>query len=312
MPGSPLITGATGFAGSHLLDLLLTEHPIVHAWSNPRGRAPSHVRPGVRWRRVDLLDREAVEAALRDAAPSDIYHCAGFADVQQAWRSPARALEVNALGTHRVLDAAARIGFGGRILVTGSAAVYAGSNDALTEDDPLAPTGPYAVSKLAQEMTAARSGLSVLLVRPFNHAGPRQDDSYVTAAFARQIADIERGLGEPVLRVGNLDARRDITDVRDVARAYRDLMSRGQAHRPYNVCRGHAYRVGELLDILLSLADVRVEVRTDPARMRPSDTPVVLGSHDRLTSDTGWRPAIPIETTLADILEFWRAAAPAA
>ena len=312
MPGSPLITGATGFAGSHLLDLLLTEHPIVHAWSNPRGRAPSDVRPGVRWQSVDLLDRDAVEAALRDAAPSVIYHCAGFADVQQAWRSPARALEVNAVGTHRVLDAAARIGFGGRILVTGSATVYARSNDALTEDDPLAPTGPYAVSKLAQEMAAARSGLSVVLVRPFNHAGPRQDDAYVTSAFARQIADIERGVGEPVLRVGNLDARRDITDVRDVARAYRDLVSRGQTHRPYNVCRGHAYRVGELLDILLSLADVRVEIRTDPARMRPSDTPVVLGSHDRLTNDTGWQPAIPIETTLADILEFWRTAAPAA
>jgi GDP-4-dehydro-6-deoxy-D-mannose reductase len=308
----PLITGATGFAGSHLLDLLLTSHEVVHAWFNPRGRTPSQTSDRVRWHGVDLLDAGAVEAALADASPSLIYHCAGAADVQAAWRSPARALEVNAVGTYRLLDAASRAGFSGRVLVTGSALVYAPSRDALSEEDPLAPVGPYAVSKLAQEMTAARSSLDVVLVRPFNHAGPRQDDSYVTSGFARQIADIERGVGEPVLRVGNLDARRDITDVRDVVRAYRDLASNGRRQTPYNVCRGQAYRVGDLLQILLSLASVGIEVRTDPARLRPSDNPVVLGSHDRLTRDTGWTPSIAIEQTLADILDYWRTSAPAA
>ena len=190
--------------------------------------------------------------------------------------------------------------------------MYERSTHALTEDDPLAPVGPYAVSKLAQEMATARSGLDVVLTRSFNHAGPRQDDSYVTSAFARQIADIERGTAEPVLRVGNLDARRDVTDVRDVVRAYRALASSGRPHTPYNVCRGQAYRVGDLLEILLSLASVAVDVQTDPARLRPSDNPVVLGSHDRLTRDTGWMPAIAIEQTLADILDYWRASAPAA
>ena len=311
MAGPPLITGATGFAGSHLLDLLLNDHAIVHAWFNPRGRAPSHARDRVRWRGVDLLDASSIQAGLGEAAPSVIYHCAGVADVQAAWRAPARALEVNAVGTHRLLDAAARAGFSGRVLVTGSALVYARSTDALTEDDPLTPIGPYAVSKLAQEMAAARSGLDVVLVRPFNHAGPRQDESYVTSAFARQIADIERGVGEPVLRVGNLDAQRDITDVRDVVRAYRALASSGRPHTPYNVCRGQAYRVGDLLQMLLSLASVGVEVRTDPARLRPSDNPVVLGSHDRLTRDTGWMPSITIEQTLADILDYWRSSAAA-
>jgi GDP-4-dehydro-6-deoxy-D-mannose reductase len=310
--GSPLITGATGFAGGHLLDLLLTDHDLVHAWFNPGGRPPSHASDRVHWQSVDLLDADSVEAALRAASPSVIYHCAGVADVQQAWRAPARALEVNAVGTHRLLDAAGRAGFEGRVLVTGSALVYGRSVNALTEHDPLAPIGPYAVSKLAQEMTAARSDIDVVLVRSFNHAGPRQDDSYVTSAFARQIADIERGVGEPVLRVGNLDARRDITDVRDVARAYRGLVSKGKTQTPYNVCRGTAYRVGDLLQILLSLTNVGVEVREDPARMRPSDNPVVLGSHDRLTRDTGWTPAISIEQTLADILDYWRASAPAA
>ncbi|HTL45735.1 MAG TPA: GDP-mannose 4,6-dehydratase [Vicinamibacterales bacterium] len=312
MAASPLLTGATGFAGSHLLDLLLNDHAVVHAWFNPGGRMPSHASNHVRWQSVDLLDAAAVEAALREASPSVIYHCAGVADVQAAWRAPARALEVNAVGTHRLLDAAARAGFAGRVLVTGSALVYERSTHALTEEDPLAPVGPYALSKLAQEMAAERSGLDVVLTRSFNHAGPRQDDSYVTSAFARQIADIERGTAEPVLRVGNLDARRDVTDVRDVVRAYRALASSGRPHTPYNVCRGQAYRVGDLLDILLSLASVAVDVQTDPARLRPSDNPVVLGSHARLTRDTGWTPSIAIEQTLADILDYWRAPAPAA
>jgi GDP-4-dehydro-6-deoxy-D-mannose reductase len=312
VPAIPLITGATGFAGSHLVDLLLTQHDAVHAWFNPGGRVPASVDPRVRWRAVDLLDRQAALSAFEETSPSVVYHCAGVADVQQSWHAAAHALEVNVLGTHHLLDAAAHAAFHGRILVTGSALVYARSTDALTEHDPIGPVGPYALSKLAQEMIAARSDMDVVLARPFNHAGPRQNDSYATAAFARQIADIERGIGEPVLRVGNLDARRDITDVRDVVRAYRDLAERGVPRTPYNVCRGEAYRVGDLLDILLSFASVGVEVRTDPARMRPSDHPVVLGSHDRLTHDTGWTPAIPIERTLADILDDWRANASAA
>jgi GDP-4-dehydro-6-deoxy-D-mannose reductase len=310
--GIPLITGATGFAGSHLLDLLLTDHDVVHAWFNPGGRTPHGDDPRVRWRGVDLLDRAAVDAAFTETSPSVVYHCGGVADVQQAWHASARALEVNVIGTHRLLDAAARSGFRGRILVTGSALVYARSSEALTEDHPLGPIGPYAVSKLAQEMEAARSAVEVVLARPFNHAGPRQDDGYVTSAFARQIADIERGAGDPILRVGNLDARRDITDVRDVVRAYRDLADRGRSRTPYNVCRGEAYRVGDLLQVLLSLATVSIEVRTDSARLRPSDNPVVLGSHDRLTRDTGWTPAIAIERTLADILDYWRGSAEAA
>ena len=312
MAGTPLITGATGFAGSHLLDLLLTEHEAVHAWAHPGGRAHAHDDPRVRWAPVDLLDRTNVERALAEASPSVIYHCAGIADVRRTWDAPARALEVNALGTHHLLDAARRLGFTGRLLVTGSALVYRASATAIGEDDPLGPSSPYAVSKLAQEMAAARSPLDVLLARPFNHAGPRQEDSFVTSAFARQIAEIEHGRREPVLRVGNLDARRDITDVRDVTRAYCDLVQRGKGHRPYNICSGQAPRIRDLLDILLSLARVRVSVETDSARLRPSDTPVVLGSHARVTRETGWTPRIPIERTLADILDYWRGRSAAA
>jgi GDP-4-dehydro-6-deoxy-D-mannose reductase len=184
--------------------------------------------------------------------------------------------------------------------------VYCMSMEPLTEDSPIGSAGPYSVSKLAQEMTADASPLPVLLVRPFNHAGPRQSPAYATSAFAQQVAEIEAGRREPILHVGNLEARRDITDVRDTVRAYEALAARGRPHVPYNVCSGRAYSMRDLLDILLSLSRVRVRVEVDPSRLRPSDTPMILGSHDRLTRDTGWQPEIRIEETLADLLDHWR------
>ncbi len=304
----PLITGATGFAGGHLLRSLVDERLRVHAWANPSGRPPRE-QPGVAWRPVDLLNRAAVRDALRDTAPSAIYHCAGIADVHGSWGARARALQINAIGTHHLLDAAREAGLECRVLVTGSALVYRSSVEPLTEASPIGPSTPYGVSKLAQEMVARASPLPVLITRSFNHAGPGQDASFVTSAFARQLADIEAGRADPVLRVGNLDSIRDITDVRDVVRAYRLLMDRGVPHEPYNVCSGRGYRVGDLLDKLLSLARAAIRIDRDPDRLRPSDTPVVVGSHDRLTRDTGWRPEIPIERTLADLLEYWRHAA---
>jgi GDP-4-dehydro-6-deoxy-D-mannose reductase len=166
------------------------------------------------------------------------------------------------------------------------------------------------VSKLAQEMRAAAATLPTLLARPFNHAGPGQSPSYATSAFAQQIADIEAGRREGVLHVGNLDAQRDITDVRDTVRAYQALAELGHPGLPYNVCSGRAHTMRSLLDILLSFARVRVRIEIDPTRLRPSDNPVILGSHARLTRDTGWTPAIPIEQTLSDLLQHWRNAAP--
>jgi GDP-4-dehydro-6-deoxy-D-mannose reductase len=306
--GHPLVTGATGFAGSHLVDSLTADGTRVFGWANLGGRPPDRSRPAVTWQSVDLLDRDAVRRALAEAAPSAIYHCAGVADVQGSWRAPGRALRVNVIGTHHVLDAADALGLQVPILVTGSALVYRPSDTAVDEDHPLGPTSPYGVSKLAQEMLALESPLPVLIARPFNHAGPRQDTSYVTSAFARQLAEIEAGRHEPVLRVGNLDSMRDITDVRDTVAAYRALVERGTPRRPYNVCRGKAYRMRDLLDILLSLARVDVRVEQEASRLRPSDIPVVLGSHARLTAETGWTPQIPIEQTLADLLAYWRTA----
>ena len=153
---------------------------------------------------------------------------------------------------------------------------------------------------------AARASARVVLTRPFNHAGPRQPSSFVTSSFARQIAEIEAGRRDPILRVGNLEARRDITDVRDTVRAYEMLADSGRPGRPYNICSGVAYRVGDVLEKLLGMAHLRVKVQQDPSRMRPSDNPIVVGDPSRIRSETGWHAEIPIDRTLADLLDWWR------
>jgi GDP-4-dehydro-6-deoxy-D-mannose reductase len=305
--GSPLITGAAGFAGSHLLDHLISLEPAITAWSSPRTEPTTVRHSNVRWDAIDLLDRESVFRAIDDLRPSVVYHCAGAADAAASWRDPVTPLQVNTLGTHNLLEAMRRAGLDSPVLMTGSAAIYRSRIAPLSEDAPIGPSSPYGLSKLAQEMVAERATwAAVYLARPFNHAGPRQSPAYVTSSFARQIAEIEAGLGEPVMEVGNLDARRDITDVRDTVRAYRMLVEAGRPGRPYNVCRGLAYRIGDLLDTLLGFARARIRVSVDPARLRPSDDPVLMGDPSRIATEVGWRAEIPIDETLRDLLDDWR------
>jgi GDP-4-dehydro-6-deoxy-D-mannose reductase len=308
--GAPLVTGATGFAGGHLLEHLLETEPVVTAWAHAAGRGlPARPSTDSRivWDAVEMTDAHAVRRALLEARPSAVYHCAGVADVQGAWANSARALRVNALGTRALLAGLERAALDVPVLVTGSALVYRPSLEILTERSPIGPTSPYGLSKLAQEMIAAAAALTrTVIARPFNHAGPRQSDAYVTSSFARQIAEAEAGLRPPVLRVGNLDARRDITDVRDTVRAYTRLLEHGKAGQPYNVCRGEAYRVGDLLEVLLGRARISISAEPDASRLRPSDNPVVVGSAERLRTETGWQPRIPIDQTLDDLLDYWR------
>jgi GDP-4-dehydro-6-deoxy-D-mannose reductase len=302
-----LITGAAGFAGGHLLEHLLESETSVAAWSNPSGRPPTHADPRVRWRAVDLLDRAAVRDAIAELRPTAIYHCGGIANVGGSWSAPERALRVNVVGTHHLLEAIDHARLDSPTLVTGSALVYRPSAKSISEESPIGPTSPYGVSKLAQEMLAFEAAAAPTIVaRPFNHAGPRQTVDYVTSAFARQIAEIERGLAPPVLRVGNLESRRDITDVRDVVRAYRLLLTKGRPLRPYNVCSGIAYRIGDLMEGLVRLSRLKITIEIDAQRLRPSDNPVVLGERTRILDEVGWAPQIPIERTLADLLDYWR------
>jgi len=304
---SILVTGAAGFAGGHLLDLLSAGDREIVAWHRPGGRAPRTV-PRTTWEGIDLLDRAGVASAIARLRPSVVYHCAGAAHVGRAWDDTESTFAVNVRGTHHLLDALQRAHVIARVLVPSSALVYAAVAEPLRESHPLAPNSPYGLSKLAQEMLAQRTNgsVSVALARPFNHVGPRHDPHFVASGFARRIADIERGQWPPQIAVGNLEARRDLTDVRDTVRAYQLILERGQPGRPYNVCSGRALQIRELLDILLARARVPISVKVDPGRYRPNDTPLLLGDPGRLRDELGWTPTIPIEQTLDDLLAFWR------
>jgi GDP-4-dehydro-6-deoxy-D-mannose reductase len=297
MSGVVLVTGASGFAGSHLVEHLAASHEVV-GWS--RTPPPPGLAALARWQQVDLLDRDRVTAAVREIEPSLVFHCAGLPQVAESWADTAAPLAVNVLGTHRLITALRVNHVRCRVLVTGSAHVYAPSPAPLTEEDPLAPASPYALSKLAQEQLArlavAEDGIEVIVTRSFNHTGARQTASFVGPGIARQIALIERGMQEPVIRVGNLDAVRDIMDVRDTVRAYGALIAAGVPGAVYNV----------VLEALVQRARVPVRIEPDSSRMRRSDVSILVGDTTRLRKATGWAPRIPFDQTIDDLLAYWR------
>lgn len=305
---SVLVTGAAGFAGSHLLDLLGTDDTEVVAWHRP-GPVRPPARKGVTWQAVDIVDSGAVRQAIEGIKPKAVYHCAGAAHVGKSWEKTTSTFEINVRGTHNLLEGLRRARLRSKVLIPSSAMVYGSSSDVMSEDHPLVPHSPYALSKLAQEMAGLRAradGLRVSIARSFNHVGPRQDPFFAASGFARRIADIEAGKWEPEIAVGNLDARRDIHDVRDTVRAYRLILEHGVDGRAYNVCSGRAISIRLLLDKLLAHARVPIRIRVDPTRYRPNDVPVLLGDPTRLTTELGWLPEIDLEQTLEDLLGYWR------
>ncbi len=305
--GQTIVTGATGFVGRHLLQALRARGDSPVAWQRqPHGGHPINESVHV----VDVLDRDGVRRAIAESRPARIFHLAGAPHVGDSWKNSLPTLQVNVLGTHHLLEAVRHEHPTCRVLVVTSGMIYKPGPEALDEDAALVPSSPYGLSKLAQDqlarLTVGEDGLNVVVARPFNHIGPGQDPSFAIASFCRQIALIEHGMMAPDLRVGNLDARRDLTDVRDVVAAYLRIMDDATAGSAWNVCSGTANRIGDLLNTLLGLASVPITTSTDPDRMRPSDTPLLLGSHARLTAALGWTPTIPIEVTLADTLAWWR------
>jgi GDP-4-dehydro-6-deoxy-D-mannose reductase len=305
---SVLVTGAAGFAGSHLVDTLTAGGAVVTAWSHRTGHRPPTESPAA-WRAVDLLDRDAVAEAVQRDRPSAIYHCAGVAQSSSAPGWIGRTFAVNVRGTAHLLAAVERHARAARVVVTSSALVYKQTVEPLREDSPVGPAGPYAVSKLAQDTLAARAvdrGLDVVVARPFNHIGPRQSADFVASSVARQVALIERGDIPPVLQVGNLSAQRDFTDVRDVVRAYVGMAGRAARGDCFNVCSGRPVAIHDLVHGLVARSRVPIQVVADPARFRPIDMPVVVGSADKLHRATGWTADIPLDRTLDDVLEWWR------
>lgn len=306
MASTTLVTGAAGFAGSHLIDALVAAGRRVVGWHRP-GHVPPAIE-GVGWRAVDILNPEDIAIAVAADAPDQVFHCAGAAHVGQAWGQTTATLAANVLGTHHLLAALSRTVPDARVLIPSSAMVYAPSSRPLTEDDALRPASPYGLSKLAQEMVGlgAVGGPRVWIARPFNHFGPRQTSAFVSSAFAQQIAEIERGLRPPEIAVGNLEARRDLTDVRDTVHAYMRILEAGEPERPYNVCTGDAWPIAELLTTLLARSTASIRVVVDPSRYRPNDTPLVVGDRGRIERELGWTPTIPVDQTLSDLLEYWR------
>jgi len=261
---------------------------------------------------VDVADPEAITAAVLDAQPDAIYHLAALSHVGESWESPAEVLRVNVLGTAALLAAGRALDEPPVVLVVSSAEAYGavGPDDLpITESTPLRPISPYAASKAAAEQLALQAwrgyGQPVVLVRPFNHVGPGQAPTFAVSALAKRIVEAERDRSGRVA-AGTLTARRDYTDVRDVVRAYRLLVTRGTTGDTYNVCSGVDVAVSEVAERLCALAGAEVELVTDPDLVRPVDLPVLRGDPGHLAADTGWRPEIAFDDTLLDILEFWR------
>lgn len=260
---------------------------------------------------VDVTDAEAITTSLVQAAPDVVYHLAALAHVGRSWSDPARTFEVNALGTLQVLEAASRCPVPPVVLVVSSAEVYGqtAGEAPLTEEVALRPVTPYAASKVAAEYLGVQAwlgrGVRAIRVRPFNHVGPGQSPDFVVSALARRIVEAERAGGGPV-RVGNLEASRDFTDVRDVVRAYRLLAERGIAGEVYNVATGHSVTIADVAHQLSALAKVDVQLVPDPELMRPVDVPVFVGDATRLRETTGWAPRISLTSTLADMFDYWR------
>jgi GDP-4-dehydro-6-deoxy-D-mannose reductase len=306
--GVVLVTGAAGFAGSHVVEAL-GERETVVGWTH-HAPPPPEIAHLASWHRVDLLNPAEVRGEIARLTPAAVIHCAGAPSVAHSWRDTVTPLSANVLATHHLFDALRRVGTPCRVVVPGSATVYAASTTPLTEESPVAPSNPYAVSKLAQEQLALRAaredGVDVIVTRSFNHTGPRQSAAFAAPNMARQIALIEARAAEPVIKTGNLEAQRDFTDVRDMARAYVALLGRDATTMVYNVASGTTRVMRSVLDALIARAHVKVRVETDPQLMRPSDTPIVIGDATRLRRDTGWRPEVSFERTLDDLLNYWR------
>lgn len=308
--GKSLIIGGAGFVGGHLADALLAHGEDVAA-TKLENEEISDAR--VKKINLQILDADAVKRTIDEELPDRIYHLAAISSVAFSWKNPHAAVDVNIKGALNLLEAVRSIGGNIRVLMIGSGEEYGAVRPELlpiNEECGLNPGNVYAVTKICQNMISAlyakAYGLDVMMVRAFNHCGPGQLPAFAISDFAKQIAEAEAGRREPVIYVGNLSARRDFTDVRDVVRAYIMLMEKGARGNTYNVGSGRARSIEEMLNRLISMAKCGIEVKTDEARFRPVDVPVIEADISKLKSATGWRPEIPVDKTLADTLEYWR------
>lgn len=311
-----LITGITGFVGSHLAEYCLARGD-VEVFGSVRWRSRmenvEHILDKMELIDCDLRDAGAVKHCLRDVKPDYIFHLAAQSFVPTSWKAPAETLVTNIVGQLNIFEAVRDLELSCRIQIAGSSEEYGLVHEdevPIKETNPFRPLSPYGVSKVGQDLLGYQYhmsyGMDVVRTRAFNHTGPRRGEVFVCSNFAKQIVLIEKGKKEPVIEVGNLDAKRDFTDVRDMVGGYWLALEKGEPGEVYNIGSGKAIVIKDLLQMLLEMTDVQIEVRQDPQRMRPSDVQILLADSTKFRKLTGWEPKIPFEKTLEDLLNYWR------
>ncbi|OGK88560.1 MAG: GDP-mannose 4,6-dehydratase [Candidatus Rokubacteria bacterium GWC2_70_24] len=311
-----LITGITGFVGSHMTELALARGAEVFGSARWRSKTENidHLRDKITLIESNLRDLSSVRTLLETAAPTYVIHLAAQSFVGASWQAPAETLTTNILSQVNLLEAIRGLKISPRFLAVGSSEEYGLASPEelpIKETNPLRPLSPYAVSKVTQDLLGYQYfksyGLPIIRSRAFNHEGPRRGDVFVTSNFAKQVAEIEAGLREPTMFVGDLKPRRDYSDVRDIVRGYWLLLERGEPGEVYNLCSGRSWAIQQVLDFLLEQSTVKgIQVKTDPARLRPSDVMVLEGDPSRMHKTTGWKVEIPFEQTLSELLDYWR------
>lgn len=310
-----LITGITGFVGSHLAEFLLKKQVTVYGIERWRSKKDNveHLKGKIHLTYCDIRDATAMHEVIFKVKPDRIFHLAAQSFVPTSWLAPAETLTTNILGELNLFEAVRQSGLKPTIQIACSSEEYGvvyPNELPVKETNPLRPLSPYGVSKVGQDLLGYQYfksyGLKIIRTRAFNHTGPRRGDVFMTSNFARQIAVIEKGLQKPVLRVGNLTPRRDFTDVRDVVRAYWLATEKGKPGEVYNICSGKDYSVEQVLGLLLKMARKKIKVRQDPKRLRPSDVMRLLGDSTKFRKATGWKPEIPFTQTMEDLLNYWR------
>lgn len=302
-----LITGASGFVGQYLVQYLES----INVEVIPTARLNCEKKIG--FVDMDVMKNDQIREVLNRFRPTHIVHLAGISSVSESWKQKETTFSVNVIGTLRLLDAVREVGINCRVLTIGSSEEYGfvSSNESpIKEDNPLRPMSPYGISKLSAGMLGQQYAkayqMDIIHARAFNHIGPKQSLGFVTQDFASQIVEIENGLREPVLYVGNLEAVRDFTDVRDIVKAYSSLLHKGKKGNVYNVSSGIGVKIKDILSELLVLARASIRIESDIMKMRPSDVPYLIGDSSKITSDTGWRKEISLSDSLSDILNYYR------
>ncbi len=311
-----LITGISGFVGSYLADYLLTKKNVEIFGVDISATKVDNLENcfnKVQLFPCDLTDREAVRKLIKEVKPEKIFHLAGSAFVGDSWLNPQKTFTVNVFGELNIFNALVELKLNPRIQIACSSEEYGLTDKAelpISEKNELRPLSPYAVSKIAQDFLGYQYyksfGLRVVRTRAFNHIGPRQSESFVVSNFAKQIALVEAGKQKPVIKVGNLNAVRDFTDVRDIVKAYWLCSERGVFGEVYNICSGKGHKISEILVILINLSTLKVKVQKDPARMRPSDVPIFVGDNKKIVKQTGWKLEYSLKKTLSETLNYWR------